>query len=300
MDTDGSASMSLLDHLEEFRMVIFRILICLIILILPALYFAQDAVDLLIKYGCPENVTLQYFSPLEPLWVRIRVAVVIAVIVAVPYIAWQLWGFIAPGLYKHEKMFLSRLAVASWILFLVGGFLGFKYIIPLVMKFSLAMGSDRLQPMIGIEAFSGMAGMTFIGFGVMAQCPVIIYLLIKTGIVEAATLKRQRPVVIVIILVLSAFLTPPDVVSQLIMGVPAYVLFEASLLLAGIGGKKKITEHIVGDPPEDNKTNDVTPEPVAAIDDCNKNEPESNRSYPEPRSSRRKLRYSGTGRRRRK
>ncbi len=303
MDTDESASMSLLDHLEEFRMVIFKILICLVILTLPALYFAQEVVNLLIKYGCPGGVVLKYFTPLEPLWVQIRTGIVLAIVVAIPYIAWQLWGFIAPGLYKHEKKFLSRLAIASWILFLTGGFLGFNYIVPLVMKFSLAMGSDRLQPMIGIEAFTGMVGMTFIGFGIMAQCPVVVYLLIKTGIVEAATLKRQRPVVIVIILVISAFLTPPDVVSQLIMGVPAYLLFEASLFLAAIGVKKKTVEQTedIYSSADGETADDLLVEKLPVeVDDCGDNELEMDSPYPELRPSRRKLRYSGAGRKRRK
>jgi sec-independent protein translocase protein TatC len=232
METD-TLPFPLFEQLEAFRQVLIKILLCAVVIFPVAFYFAPEVFELMVKYGCPPGFSLKYFSPFEPLIVRIKTAAVMTVFAGMPYMAWQLWGFVAPGLYRDEKTFLGALCLGSWAMFILGGALAFRFILPLMMDFSLSMSSDTLEPVIGFQAFAGLSGILIAGTGIMAQCPVVVLILIKSGVVGLDSLKRQRPVVVIVILILSALITPPDVISQLMLAVPAYILFELCLLFAG-------------------------------------------------------------------
>lgn len=126
----------------------------------------------------------------------------------------------APALYEHERRAAGRAVAAATLLFLAGAAVGLFLVVPLMMKFSAAYASESLAPVIGIGSFVNLVGLLALSFGVMFQLPVVMVLLVRCGVVEVGTLKRSRPLAVTVIFILAALLTPPDVVSQLLLGVP--------------------------------------------------------------------------------
>lgn len=234
MSTSDSSENGFLDHLEELRKVLLRIILLIVVLFPVCYYFAPQILELLISHLAPQGFKLRYFSPLEPFWVQMKIALFGSVVLALPIIFWQVWRFIAPGLYASERFFVVRLSFSGVFLFLLGAFFSIAYILPLLIRFSLGFASDALEPAIGLEKFVGLVLMLLFGFGIMFQFPIAVFILVRSGLVSIETLKKQRPVVFIIILFLSAVFTPPDIISQLMMGIPTYMLFELSLLVAGM------------------------------------------------------------------
>jgi sec-independent protein translocase protein TatC len=232
------AEKSLLEHLEDLRVVLIRSLVALALLLPAAFYLAGVLLPrlpgLLSLYG-GEGIKFHYFSPLEPFIVQLKLSLVFALAGALPYIAFQLSRFIAPALYRKEKKLVALTAGAMTLLFLFGAAFAFFLIVPLVLRFAQGYASAELVPMIGLANFVGLAAILLLGFGLMFQLPVVVLLLVKIGLVSVATLRRMRPVIIIVILALSAILTPPDVLSQLLMAIPTWLLFELSLFVAGRG-----------------------------------------------------------------
>lgn len=221
------------------RFLFIRIGICLLVLLPLAFWLAEPLVRLLILSCTPEGFTLKYFSPMEPFFVRVKMSFILALFFGMPYIAYQVWGFVAPGLYARERFWLSRLALASWVLFVGGVAFCYYVIIPTVMRFSLGLRTEVLEPAIGIGNFIGLAGMLLIGFGIMFQFPIAVYVMAGTGLVKLKVLRKQRPLVLIIILAMAAMLTPPDIVSQLLMALPTYLLFECGLLFAALAVREQ-------------------------------------------------------------
>jgi sec-independent protein translocase protein TatC len=234
MDKTAQPEFGFLDHLEELRGVFFRILICLVIFFPVCYYFSPHLLKILVTYVGPSGFKLSYFSPLEPFLVQMKIAFFGAIILSMPLILWQIWKFVAPGLYQHERMLAVRLIVSVMGFFLFGIFFGGFFILPLFVKFSLSFASDALEPVIGLEKFISVVIMLLFGFGLMFQFPIAIFLLIRSGLVKIETFRKQRPIIFIVILFLSAVLTPPDVISQILMGAPAYLLFELSMFFAGL------------------------------------------------------------------
>lgn len=230
-DSADSKAMSFLGHLEELRTALIWIGAGLTILFVPAMLASDWLLAGLIKIGAP-GMKLQYFSPLEPFIVQLKIAFFAALLTGSPLVFWRLWKFVSPGLYQKERHLILRLTFVTTSLFLIGAVLALLLVVPLMMKFSLSFQTDQLVQLIGLQQFVSMSGWLMIGFGVMFQFPVATYLLVTSGLVSAATLRKQRPIVVVVILILAALLTPPDVLSQLILGIPAWAMFEISLLLA--------------------------------------------------------------------
>jgi len=277
--TGKSTDKSFLEHLEDLRKVIYRIIFCLLLLLPLTTYFASYIIEFLVRYSCPVGLKLNYFSPLEPVWVEIKTALAASAFLGFPYIIYEIWKFVAPGLYKHEKNFAFRLVLSSWLLFIIGIAFAFYSVLPLVMKFAVSLQKDYLCPTIGLQNFIGMTAMMMLGFGVMFQFPVAIFLLVRTRLVRLETLRKQRALMVIIILVLSALLAPtPDVVTLLIMAVPTYLLFEISLLITGFVVKNvELAAMDFEDDDIDDETPDSADEPQY---------PESNVNFSAPASSR--------------
>jgi len=161
-----------------------------------------------------------------------KVGAVMAVAAGYPYIALHIWRFVAPGLYKNEKHYVSRFVFVSTALFMVGAGAALFLVYPLVLRFAVGMATEKITPMLQLRYVVNLAAMLMLGFGVMFQLPIIVYLLAVTELVSLDMMKKARPVVVVVIFAASAILTPPDVISQCALGFPSLVLFEISLVLA--------------------------------------------------------------------
>ncbi len=226
---------SFLDHLEALRRTLLGNLAVMAVLLIPAGIAVHGGLPVLLKLlsalvpGCK----FSYLTPLEPFFLELKLTLAAAFIAGLPaHIG--LWGkFLAPALYRHEKYLILQLGGAALILFLLGASVGLGAVLPMLLRFSAGFATPEWQPVLTFSSIINLALMLLLGFGAVFELPIVILLLVRGGLVRVSTLKKQRPVILVLILAVSAVLTPPDVLSQCIMAVPAYLLFEFALLIAG-------------------------------------------------------------------
>lgn len=227
---------SLTYHLEALRKVLIKSLIALALGFIPMYLLAPYAMDLLIKIMMTENnITLNFFSPMEVFILQIKTALLLDVLFCFPYMALQIWHFILPALYESERKFIKSIVFVSSMLFIIGVLFCLFLILPMVMRFSFSFITDNIRPTLGVNNVVSLALWLSLVFGVMFQFPLITCALIRSNIVSYQKIKSKRAYVFVGILILSGLLTPPDVVSQLLLTIPTYALFEIGLFF----GKKK-------------------------------------------------------------
>ena len=225
-------------HLSELRTTILSVIVCLIVLFPLGYFFAPYCIDWLIKRSfLNQSLSLNFFSPMEVFIVNLKIGFVVAFIMGFPYIIYKIWQFLLPALYDKEKKFIKTAVFCSSILFIFGAAICVAFVLPLIIKFSMSFTTEQIKPMLGISNFLGLSGWLMLAFGLMFQFPIVIYFLVKFSIVSVETLKNKRPYIIVVMLLIAAFVTPPDVVSQLLLFVPTYILFELGLFFAGLSKK---------------------------------------------------------------
>ena len=233
--SEDNTQQTFLEHLEALRSMLIHSLTAVAVMSLPGFYFAPKCIDFIIKNSLPENIkNLHYFSPMEVFVIQLKAGLVIGFILAFPYIVYQVRKFVLPALYENEKKFLGWLLSLATLLFAAGSAFCIFLILPLIMKFSASFSSAQLQPTLGLESFVNLSAAMILAFGLMFQFPLAVLICVKFGFISIKTLKNSRPYIIVGILVLAAIFTPPDIVSQLMLGIPTWLLFEAGLFAAGI------------------------------------------------------------------
>ena len=168
-----------------------------------------------------------------PFLVPMKVAMLAAIVVSLPYTLYQLWAFVAPGLYAHEKRFAVPLIVLSTLLFLIGMAFAYFLVFPVVFGFITSTAPVGVAVMTDIGNYLDFVITLFLAFGIAFEVPVAVVLLVKLGVISVAKLKEVRPYVIVGAFVIGAIFTPPDVVSQIMLAVPLWLLYEAGILAAG-------------------------------------------------------------------
>lgn len=234
---------SIISHIEAFREMLIKCISCLGIFIIPTLFVAPKCLNLLIKLLIRDNnIALNYFSPVEVFLLQIKLALVIDVILCFPYIARQVWKFFAPALYEHEKKFIKSIVFTSSTLFILGALFCLFVILPLIINFGMSFATQNIKAVLGISNIINLSLWMTLAFGLMFQLPLITYSLIKSGFVEYKTFENMRPYVIVIILIIAGILTPPDILSQVLLFTPTYLLFELGLLFAKAKIKKEKDE----------------------------------------------------------
>lgn len=221
---------TLLDHLEALRTVLIKCLSALAIGLVPIFFVAPYVMDLLIKVMMGNNaVQLNFFSPMEVFILQIKMALLLDVLVCFPYIIRQVWSFILPALYDNERKFIKSIVLSSSVLFIIGVLFCLFFILPLVIRFGLSFVTDNIQAVFGIGNIVSLALWLSFVFGVIFQFPLVTYALIRSEMVSYEAIKSKRSYIFVGILILSALLTPPDIVSQLLLTIPTYGLFEIGL-----------------------------------------------------------------------
>ena len=224
---------SLIAHLEALRAMLLKSLLALAAGLVPVFLLTPWFLDALIAVMIRDNdITLNYFSPMEVFILQIKTAVVLDILVCFPYIAKQIWNFVLPGLYEHERRFVKSIVLVSSGLFIIGVLFCLFFILPMLINFGISFATDNIKAVFGISNIVTLALWLSVVFGLMFQFPLITYSLIRADIVSYETIKSKRPYIIVGILILAALLTPPDVVSQLMLATPTYLLFEAGLYAA--------------------------------------------------------------------
>ncbi len=183
---------------------------------------------------------LVFISPLEAFWSRLQLSLFLGVVLALPVVLFQVWSFVHKGLMPKERRMVVPVTAVSLLLFLGGASFCYFLVLPVGVKFLLAYGSDVMVPMISVSKYLGfVSGMVF-SFGLVFELPLVIAFLVKAGLLQAATLRKQRRFAVVVIFIAAAVLTPgPDAFSQLVMAGPLLVLYEIGVIVARIIEKRR-------------------------------------------------------------
>jgi sec-independent protein translocase protein TatC len=245
-DIDESQA-PLLDHLIELRARLLRVVAVLAAAFAVCLYFAEDIFGFLVRPLTaafpPGQGRLIYTKLYEAFFVELKVALFAAFLICFPVIANQLWAFVAPGLYAREKRAFLPFLLATPVLFTLGASLAYFVVMPTAFRWMIGFqgtrGGLKLEALPATGDYLSLAMQFIFGFGISFLLPVLLLLLNRAGIVSRAQLVKARRYVIVAITVVAAVLTPPDVVSQLMLAVPLYVLFEGSLLFMRFSEKRE-------------------------------------------------------------
>ena len=233
--TKDPNDMTYIGHLKELRSRIIRIflfagfiLICCLPFTNNIYAFVSDPLIELMPVGS-KMIATEVASPfIAPL----RVTIYTALLISIPYFFIELWGFIAPGLYKKEKAFVAPLIISSTILFYFGIIFAYFVVSPIILSFFISAAPDSIQVMTDINKYLDFILKLFFAFGFAFEIPVATFLLITTGLISKERIKKMRPYLIISFFIIGMFLTPPDIFSQLFLAIPMWVLFEIGLLIS--------------------------------------------------------------------
>jgi sec-independent protein translocase protein TatC len=235
---DAMPTMGFLDHLEELRKRIVWSVAAVAIGFFGCWFAASRLVDImqrpiiqvLHKYGLPEK--LVYLNPVDPFNLYLKVAGVAGLFVSSPFVLYQLWLFIAPGLYRHEKRYVMPFMVSSVGLFLAGGYFGYRVVYPQALSFLIDFGK-QFQPMITIEEYTSLFVTIIIGMGAIFEMPILVFFLALMGIVSAGWMWKNIRYSILGIFIVAAIITPtPDIVNMCIFAAPMVGLYILSIAIA--------------------------------------------------------------------
>jgi sec-independent protein translocase protein TatC len=234
-DTDKLPESSLISHLLELRDRLLRAMIATLVIAVPCLYFANDIFSWLsapLLAQMPPGASLIATSVVAPFMTPFKLALLAAFFFAMPVILYQIWAFIAPGLYRHERRFALPLFVSSVVLFYAGAAFAYSVVFPAAFRFFVMTTPEGVRMMTDITQYMDFAVLLFFAFGLAFEIPVATVLLVRTGLVKLQTLTSNRGYVLLAIFIIAAFLTPPDPISQTLMALPMYALFEAGIIMA--------------------------------------------------------------------
>jgi sec-independent protein translocase protein TatC len=226
---------TLISHLLELRTRLLRAVIAVAIAFIPLAFFANDLFTLVahpLIERLPEGTSIIATSVVSPFMTPLKLALVSALFVVMPYVLYQIWAFVAPGLYRHEKRFAMPLFLTSVMLFYVGVAFAYYIVFPLMFSFLTATAPEGVRMMTDMASYLDFTLLLFFAFGIAFEMPIATVLLVSTGLVKVETLRKNRGYVLLGIFVVAAFLTPPDAISQSFMAAPMYVLYELGILLA--------------------------------------------------------------------
>lgn len=233
---------SLLSHLVELRTRLIRMLGGLLIGFLPCAFFARELYTILAQpllEKLPQGGQMIATDVATPFFVPMKVAMMLAFVITLPHTLYQIWAFVAPGLYSHEKRLALPLVFSSSLLFFFGMLFAYFAALPLVFEFITYFAPEGVAVMTDINKYLSFVLSMFMAFGITFEVPVVVMVLVKTGIITIEKLKESRPYVIVGAFVIAAIVTPPDIISQFMLAIPLCLLFEAGIIIAGFTIKKK-------------------------------------------------------------
>ena len=232
---------SLLSHLIELRTRLIRIVGGLMLGFIPCAFYARELYTILAQpllEKLPQGGQMIATDVATPFFVPMKVALMLAFVITLPHTLYQIWAFIAPGLYSHEKRMALPLVMGSSLLFFFGMLFAYFAALPLVFEFITFFAPEGVAVMTDINKYLSFVLSMFMAFGMTFEVPVIVMVLVRTGIITIEKLREIRPYVIVGAFVIAAIVTPPDVISQFMLAVPLCLLYEVGIIVANATLKK--------------------------------------------------------------
>lgn len=230
---DHGGEQPFISHLIELRNRLLRIVLCVLVVFLGLASYANEIYSLLagpLMKHMPKNSTMIAIDVASPFFTPFKLALVVSIFISVPYILYQFWAFVAPGLYKRERRMILPLLIASTLLFYLGVAFAYFVVFPLVFGFLTTAAPEGVAVMTDIAKYLDFVLALFFAFGVCFEVPIFTIVLVWTGLITPEGLADKRPYVIVGAFIVGAVLTPPDAISQTLLAVPMWMLFELGLL----------------------------------------------------------------------
>ena len=237
-----TAQETFLSHLFELRDRLVRSLVAVAIIFIPTFFFAAELYDLLampMMRTLPQGSKMIATGVITPFFIPMKIALMVSFLIALPYLLYQAWAFVAPGLYAHEKKLVLPLVVSSTLLFFVGMAFCYFVVFQTVFSFIAQFAPKSITVAPDIEAYFNFVLGMFVAFGLTFEVPVVVVVLVMTGMISVEKLREIRSFVIVGAFVIAAIVTPPDVVSQLLLAIPMCLLFEAGIIAAQFVERRK-------------------------------------------------------------
>jgi sec-independent protein translocase protein TatC len=231
---------SFIAHLIELRSRLLNSVVVLVIAFLCLVPWSSNLYAILahpLLAKLPQGGQMIATDVTTPFFVPLKVTMMTAFLVSLPYILYQIWRFVAPGLYAHEKRLVLPLIIASMLLFFCGMAFAYFVVFPVVFGFIVASAPHGVAVMTDIDKYLSFVLGMFLAFGITFQVPVIVVVLVRMGVISVAKLREIRPYVFVGAFVIGAIFTPPDVVSQFMLAMPLWLLYEAGILVSAWVGK---------------------------------------------------------------
>ena len=226
---------SISSHLLELRTRLIRVLVCLGILSVAGIPFASQIyafvasplLDIL-----PAGSSMIATQVTSPFMAPLKLVLFSALLITMPYLFYEIWMFMSPGLYKNEKSFVAPLMVSTILLFSAGVVFAYLVVLPIIFKFFIGVAPESIQVMTDINQYLSFVIKLIFAFGIAFEIPIATFLLIRTGIAKKESLIKARPYLIILFFVIGMLLTPPDIFSQLFLAIPMWILFELGLLFS--------------------------------------------------------------------
>jgi len=232
---------SFISHLVELRSRLVRAVVAVlaifvVLFLYPGSGYIYDILALPLMNALPEGAKMIATGVITPFMVPVKVTALVGFMVALPYVLYQAWAFVAPGLYEHEKKLAMPLIVASTVLFFLGVGFCYFFVFGKVFAFIHDFAPKSITPAPDIEAYFSFVITMFLAFGITFEIPIVVIVLVRMGFVTVEKLREARPYVVVGAFVVAAVVTPPDVLSQFMLAVPMCLLYEAGVFLARFVG----------------------------------------------------------------
>lgn len=231
--------LTVIEHIEELRKRLFICAAFFVVALIGSFYVAEPIIKYIQHNGEAEKITLNAFNVGDPLTVYLEVTFVVALVITSPILLYQLWAFITPGLHETERKATLKYIPYSFLLFIGGLAFGYFILFPNVMNFMMKLSNDlEIEQTIGINEYFSFLFKLVVPFGVIFQLPVVMLFLARLGILNPQLMVKFRKYSYFVLFVLAVFLAPPDLISNLLIAIPLFILYEISIVIARIGYKK--------------------------------------------------------------
>ncbi|WP_035104271.1 twin-arginine translocase subunit TatC [Desulfohalovibrio reitneri] len=244
-EEEDLGSMPLVEHLKDLRNRMVRIVIAVVVGFLASWAFRKRILDVIMEPmkkvldASEEGSTFIYTYPAEAFFTEVKACVLAGILLTSPYIFYQFWRFIAPGLYRHERLWVAPIALITAAFFAAGALFGYLVVFPFGFEFFAGFMTPYLKFLPAYSAYFSFAVKLLIAFGLVFEMPIFVFFLARMGLVTAAGMRKYRKYAILCIFLLGAVLTPPDPISQLAMAGPLIILYEVSIYVAKAFGRRK-------------------------------------------------------------